>query len=226
MAATTTALKPRHIVGGGAEEVAQEFTRTAEARPGYVLLTMPDERSAKTYAEILRDVAQLLPAAFESVQQAKIEQVVEALSTAVVPVSSEALAEARMMAETRDEVLNSGQFLTAQQIAELAKYSKTNPSSQPTRWKQDGAIFAIRQKGIYYFPLFALNPEDNYRPYKAMAEILRILRSVSLSDWGIASWFISDSSYLDDRAPKDLLANDPERVTAAARDEASEVSHG
>jgi len=226
MVANATQMRPRHIVSGGAEEVAQEFSRPVVSRPGYVLVTMPYERSAKTYAALLRDVAQLLPEAFESAQKAKIEQVIEALSTAVVPVSSEALIEARMMAETRDEVLNSGQFLTAQQIAELAKYSKTNPSSQPIRWKQAGAIFAIKQKGVHYFPLFALNPEDNYRPYKAMADILRILRSVSLSDFGIASWFIADSSYLDDRAPKDLLASDPEQVIAAALDEASEVSHG
>jgi hypothetical protein len=131
-----------------------------------------------------------------------------------------------MMAEARAQVLKSGQFVTAGQIASLAGFSKSNPSAQPAKWKQDGAIFAIKQKGTHYFPLFALNPDDNYRPYKAVAEILHILRKCSLSDWGIASWFIAANSFLDDQAPKNLLASDPDRVIDAARDEVSEVSHG
>ena len=49
-----------------------------------------------------------------------------------------------------------------------------NPSAQPNNWKKDGAIFAIQHKGNDYFPIYALDAEENYRPYKAFAEVLLI----------------------------------------------------
>lgn len=218
---------PRRIFEGDAEEVLHEVTSTKESRPRYILITMPDENSARSDSEILRDFEQLLPAALENMQRSRIEQIIDALSAgSAVTIPTEALAEARMMAEARSGILNSGQFLTAGQIAGLANYSKSNPSTQPAKWKQDGAIFAVKQKGTHYFSLFALSPEDNYRPYKAVAEILRILRERPVSDWAIASWFIAANSFLDDVAPKDLLATDPVQVIEAARDQVSEISHG
>ena len=71
---------------------------------------------------------------------------------------------------------------------------------------------------------FALNPDNNYRPYKAVEEILRIFGD-SLSGWGIASWFIGLNSFLDDQSPKDLLASDPQWTIGAARDAVGEMSH-
>jgi hypothetical protein len=227
MASAARAFNPRRIFEGAADDVVQEVTGTTEPSRYYIVITMPDENSARSYAEILRDFAQLLPPALENAQKARIEQIIDALSANTIPPApSGALAEARMMAEARTQVLKSGQFVTAAEIAGLAGYSKSNPSAQPARWKQDGVIFAIRHKGTHYFPRFALNPDDNYRPYKVVGEILRILRESSLSDWGIASWFLAVNSFLDDRAPKDLLVTDPNRVVDAARDEVSDVIHG
>jgi hypothetical protein len=68
-----------------------------------------------------------------------------------------------------------------------------------------------------------LNPDNNYRPHKAVEEILRIFGD-SLSGWGIASWFIGLNSFLDDQAPKDLLASDPQWTIGAARDAFGEMS--
>lgn len=123
--------------------------------------------------------------------------------------------------EARAEVLRSGEFLNAVAIAKRAG----RRSVVLSRWKAEKSIFAIRERGRDYFPLFARDPDDNYRPYRAVGEILGIFND-SLSSWGIASWFIGLNSFLDDQAPKDLLASDPAWVIAAAKDEVEEFQHG
>jgi hypothetical protein len=42
------------------------------------------------------------------------------------------------------------------------------------KWKKDGALFAIQHNGNYYFPIYALDAEVNYRPYKALSDVLHI----------------------------------------------------
>ena len=123
--------------------------------------------------------------------------------------------------EARAEVLRSGYFLKAVVIAKKAGRSTADLS----RWKAEKSIFAICERGRDYFPLFALNPNDNYRPYRAVGEILEIFGD-SLSSWGLASWFIGLNSFLNDQAPKDLLASDPAWVIAAAKDEVEDIQHG
>lgn len=221
-----TLKKPENIFEGDVDEVARVVSDAKESKPHFILITMPDASSARNYVGILRNIAELLPPALEKVQKSKIEQVVEALSDITMPaVPSAALAQARMMADARSVVLGSGQFVTAEEISRLAGYSKSNPSSQPARWRQDGQIFAVNVRGVNYFPLFALNPDNSFRPYKEVREILSILKRTLLSDWAIASWFLGVNSFLDDRIPKDLLATEPALVIEAARDVVSEVSH-
>ncbi len=123
--------------------------------------------------------------------------------------------------EARAEVLRSGDFLNAARIGEKAG----RRSVELARWKAKKSIFAIHERGRDYFPLFALNPNDNYRPYKAVGKILGVFGD-SLSSWGVASWFIGLNSFLGDQAPKDLLASDPDWVIAAAKDEMEGIHHG
>lgn len=227
MTFTAAIQKPENILEGDVDEVVRAVSGASQSGPHFILITMPDKSSAMGYAEILRDIAELLPPALENVRTLRIQQVVEALSGIMMPgLPSAALAEARMMADARAQVLTSGQFVTAEEISRLVGYSKSNPSSQPTRWKQDGQIFAVNQKGTNYFPLFALNPDKGFRPYKEVREIISIFRESQLSDWAIGAWFLGVNSFLDDRTPKDLLATNPSLVVEAARDAVSAVSHG
>lgn len=71
--------------------------------------------------------------------------------------------EARMTAEACKAVLEGGDWLTAVQIAEMAGFSASNPSAQPNKWKKDGQIFAVRHRGVDYFPGYALDPSTAYR---------------------------------------------------------------
>jgi hypothetical protein len=126
--------------------------------------------------------------------------------------------EARMTAEARKAVLENGDWLTAAEIAKLAGSGASDPSAQPTKWKKEGLIFAIRHLNIDYFPSYAVDPAAGYRPLKSMAQVLRIFQGKK-DDWKLAYWFASDNSFLGGTRPQDLLAIQPERVLAAAEDE-------
>ncbi|OYY87298.1 MAG: hypothetical protein B7Y61_05195, partial [Rhizobiales bacterium 35-66-30] len=142
-----------------------------------------------------------------------------------VPPPQHMLLEARMTAEARKAVLESGEWLTAAQIAEMAGFSTNNPSAQPNKWKKDGIIFAVRHRGIDYFPGYALDPKTGYRPLKALAAVLKVFNG-SKDDWGLAYWFASDNSFLSGKRPQDLLVEQSQRVIAAAEDERQGVTHG
>ena len=80
------------------------------------------------------------------------------------------------------------------------------------------------QKDVY-FPLYALDPDENYRPYKALAEVLRIFGETKDS-WGLAFWFSGLNGFLEEERPQNLLATHPEQVIAAAKDKVEGVQHG
>jgi len=127
--------------------------------------------------------------------------------------------------EARKAVLESGDWLTATQIAEMADFGADNPSAQPNKWKKDGQIFAVHHRGVDYFPGYALNPSTDYRPTKNLAGVLSVLREQK-DDWGLAYWFASVNSFLGGKRPQDLLISEPDRVLAAAKDEVAGILHG
>jgi hypothetical protein len=57
-----------------------------------------------------------------------------------------------------------------------------------------------------------------------VSDMLRIFQDEPIADLAVAAWSISLNSFLDDRAPKDLLATDPESVIKAAQDQMHEVN--
>jgi hypothetical protein len=129
--------------------------------------------------------------------------------------------QSRMLIEAKTTILNSGEFLPATEVAKLAGFSSTNLSVQPNKWKRNREIFAIRHGSENYLPLYGLNPRDHH-PRKEMAEILKVFGGAK-DGWGLAFWFAGLNSFLDDERPQDVLATDPKRVIAAARDEIAEV---
>jgi hypothetical protein len=130
-----------------------------------------------------------------------------------------------LLGDAKTTILRSGNFLTAREIAEIVGYSAKNSSAQPNRWKRNQIIFAAQHKGVDYFPRYALDPVEKYRPYKAVAGILKIFGRTK-SGWSAAFWFEGLNSYLGDQRPKDLLATQPDLLIAAAQDAADRVQHG
>ena len=127
-------------------------------------------------------------------QQEKLNKVIEGLLPEMAP-SSAAFLQARMQADAKAQILNSGDYVRATEIARLAGYSENNPSAQPSKWKREQAIFVIEHNGADYFPLYGLNPEKSYKPSPARSEILTVFHGVR-SSWSIAFWFAGLNSFL------------------------------
>ncbi|WP_035357165.1 hypothetical protein [Edaphobacter aggregans] len=212
---------PTVMVGTG-PEVIQLLHRSTARRALAVTFANDDEMHLLEL--MIRRVTEFYPQLMRQRQHEAIDKIVSALLPEVA-IPDAALAQARMMVDAKSAILNSGDLLPAGEIAKLAGYSANNPSAQPNKWKRDGTIFAIHHKGTDYFPIYALNPDENYRPYKAVADILRVFGDTKDS-WGLAFWFAGLNSFLNDQRPQDLLAADPERVIAAAKDEVEGVQHG
>lgn len=186
-----------HIQPNVFQALAENFTNVASSMFG-VLLERQDRESLERLAEVL------VPR---------------------TPPSPRLLREAAMLVRARKAVLESGDWLSAADIAQLAGLSTRNPSAQPNKWKKQGLIFAINHGGVDYFPGYGLDRDAGFRPVKALAKVIETL-GVCKDAWGMAYWFRSDNSFLGGKRPQDLLASAPERVIEAARDEIQEVLHG
>ena len=212
---------PEMIVGSSFE-VSERLHKTSVPRA--LAVTFADANQQLTFEGVIRQVTVLLPHLIRQRQSDTLEKIVGALLPDIA-ISDAALAEARMIVDAKSTILRSGDFLSAAEIAKMAGYSPKNPSAQPNKWKKDGAIFAFQHKGIDYFPRYALNPMESYRPYKTLAAVLKIFGEAK-SGWAAAFWFAGLNSFLDDQRPQDLLATRPDLVIAAAQDEAVGVQHG
>jgi hypothetical protein len=210
------------ILVGCSGEVSRALNRTPARRT--VAVTFESEGEISAAEEVYRRIGEFLPQLIRERQQERLARVVEALLPDIAP-SGPALAQAKMMVEAKRSILDGGDYIPASEIAKLAGYSEINPSAQPNKWKRDGAIFAVQHNGIDYFPLFALDSDANYKPYPTLKEVLSVFQG-SKSGWSLAFWFAGLNSFLEDRRPQDLLATEPERVVAAARDEIEGLTHG
>jgi hypothetical protein len=191
---------PVVMVGSGTE-VSERLTRADVTRA--LAVTFADESQQLVFEGVFRQVTAFLPQLISKRQSETLETIIGALLPDIA-ISDTALAEARMMVDAKSTILRSGDFLSASDIAKMAEYSPKNPSAQPNKWKRDGAIFAFQYKGIDYFPRYALDPVKSYRPYKALAVILKIFGETK-SGWGSAFWFAGLNSFLGDRRPQDLM---------------------
>ena len=182
-----------------------------------------DGRAARAIAETLGSLAPLVASVIARRQHDAFTRIIDALAPAAA-LPRHMLVEARMAAQARTAVLETGDWLTAAQVAELAGFSTTNPSAQPNRWKKDGLIFAIRHQGNDYFPGWALDARTGYRPIKSLGAVLRAFGDAK-DGWSQAAWFAAVNSMLGGKRPQDLLASEPERVLAAAVDEMAAIAH-
>ncbi|MDI4233097.1 hypothetical protein OZ411_09770 [Bradyrhizobium sp. Arg237L] len=211
-------------LSGTPEQVRTRLGRLHAERVIALTLEHGNEAAVRALAETVANLAPLVRTILERRQDEALHSIIEAL-VPEVPLPRHKLVEARMTAEARRAVLESGDWLTAAQIAEIAGFSASNPSAQPNKWKRDGQIFAVRHRGVDYFPGYALHPSTDYRPAKGFAQVLAVFGERK-DDWGLAYWFASVNSFLGGKRPQDLLIDQPARVIAAAEDEVAGVLHG
>lgn len=192
------------------------------------VIVVPIERSNAQHADLMAHTLANIVSFIDLTLRGQSEQMIKALVDALVPKvppTPSLLKEAAMVARSRNAVLESADWLTAAQVAELAGLSASNPSTQPNKWKRQKQIFAITHNGVDYFPGYGLDPNTGYRPRKALKPVLDVFGEHK-DGWGLAYWFLSANSFLGGKRPQDVLASEPERVIAAAEDEVKEVNHG
>lgn len=212
------------VMTGSPEEVGQRLKRIHADQVVAIGLEHVSAKEASRIAETLARFVQLVHLNAVRHEREALESLVEVLVPRAPP-SPVQLKEAAMLAKARMAVLREGNWLTAAEIANLAGFSLSNPSAQPNKWKRDGLIFAIRHLGVDYFPDYGLDLEGGYRPLKAMANVIEVFGE-SKDGWGLAYWFASANSFLGGARPQDVLADQPQRVIAAAADEQQAVLHG
>ena len=206
---------------GTPEQVRAGLGRSQADRVVALTLDGATTPTAEAFEQMVAEIAPLMRSILKHREERKLGSIVELLLPDVVT-PPHLLVEAGMVAEARRTVLESGDLLTAANVAKVAGLSASNPSTQPNKWKREGRIFALRHKGVDYFPGYALNPSHGYRPVEGLRQVLAVLRDRK-DDWGVAYWFASVNGFLGGKRPQDLLVGQPERVLAAAEDEVAGV---
>ncbi len=122
-----------------------------------------------------------------------------------------------------ERIYNDAVWLSARELSEKANFKNTNPSAGPNRWKSSGSIFAVQINGKDNYPRYLL--DEGYRPLPVVKKILATFGETK-TPWGLAIWFGSENSWLGGKKPKDILAQMPEQVLAAAKEERDGGIHG
>lgn len=198
------------------------------SRAEHVLVLAFEHLDASVFQTLASNVTQVASSMAEVLREQQSQESLSRLAEMLVPrkpASPRLLREAAMLVRARKAVLDSGDWLTAAEVAQLAGLSTRNPSAQPNKWKKGGQIFAIHHGGVDYFPGYGLDPHNDFRPLKALGQIIDVFDGHK-DGWGMAYWFRSANSFLGGKRPQDLLASSPDQVIEAARDEIQEVAHG
>ncbi|WP_449433577.1 hypothetical protein [Pseudomonas putida] len=228
MAQTAEAIEIGHPVSGSPQDLIarmQPAAKASQARTGvYIEVKSNSSASVDLYIQALDMVGRLFAARLEKVADDSIQKIVEVF-VPDKPVTSSKLKQALMIAKAKTAVLNSGDWITANDIAGLARFSTANPSSQPSKWKREKRIFAVRHEGIDYFPIYGLDETSSYRPLPALKQVINVLEAMK-DGWAMAYWFMSANGWLGGKRPQDLLVSAPDRVIAAAREEVAGITHG
>lgn len=132
---------------------------------------------------------------------------------------------AKMLSQTLDTIISSGDWLNVQDLAALTGAEPLEFGQQLARWEADGRIFSFNHKGIQLFPRYALDPACLYEPVERLREIITVL-ATKKDGWSMACWFGYTNSFLGGKAPKTLLNSEPDKVLDAARDAVVGIIHG
>jgi hypothetical protein len=131
--ATTKAIEFAGIgtVAGTLKQVRDRLGRSHTKRVVALTMEHENEVAEQAFMAMVTNFWPLVQNIIIDRQNQKINSIIEALMPDI-PLPKHKLIEARMAAEARKAVLESGDWLTASQIADMAGFSATNPSAQPT----------------------------------------------------------------------------------------------
>ena len=134
-----------------------------------------------------------------------------------------AVLQARRNAEARSALLAEYGALRSQDVADLAASRATNRAALANRWRTENRVIAVPVRDELLYPGFQFNAEGKPKP--AIGPTIDLLRSdPHTTDWQMALWFVTPTSWLGGIRPVDLLDEDPDAVIDAARREVSDLA--
>lgn len=136
-----------------------------------------------------------------------------------------ALREQKMLKQAKKSILDSGDFLPQDQIAQRFGLSPIVLVSALIEWEAGGHIFSIEHAGYSLFPMYAFRDSIGRGPVPDIKAILDVLRTKK-DGWGIAFWFASSNGYIGGCRPQDALLFEAGKLLLAATDEVSGITHG
>lgn len=135
------------------------------------------------------------------------------------------LLQRQMQARATERLLSSGDWVSAEELAQRGFRSFRTPQEVVQGWVEAGLIFSIEHEGVSLYPVYALDARTG-SPQEGLRAILAMLREAGRHAWAIAWWLDSPNSYLNGKRPKDCLTGPLDELLRAARAEAGGVQHG
>lgn len=120
----------------------------------------------------------------------------------------------------RDELLASGELLTAREVATQARGGvvESNPNQYASRLRREHRLIGARFRNGYRHPRFQFDtPNGELNP--RVADLLAVLPQDDDTGWSAVFWCYHPSRALDGRTPAEVFPSDPVRVIAAASQE-------
>jgi hypothetical protein len=147
------------------------------------------------------------------------------MDLAMVAHRDTAFREQQMLEQAKKSILDSGDFLPPDQIAQRLGLPPMTLITTVDEWKTRGHIFSIEHLGCSLFPMYAFQDGIKHGPVPDLKAILDLLRTKK-DGWGIAFWFASSNGYIGGCRPQDILLSEPGKLLLAATDEVSGIRHG
>jgi hypothetical protein len=143
--------------------------------------------------------------------------IVDALVPKVFPTPT-LLMQEKLHTAVKRQMINSGDFATAEQINAIAALSAPSSRIRPNQWSRRRLIFSFTHDGVTYFPIYALQADRNFSPNPAISSVLEIF-GMQKGGLECAAWFASVNNSLDGLSPKEVLRSEPAKVISAAQKE-------
>ena len=121
-----------------------------------------------------------------------------------------------------EQVLSGTTWLTSKEVSEQTDPAAKNKHALAHRLLSQRRVFAINRRNQNEFPRYQFDPLG--QPIDAVARVLEIFQGYT--PFRIASWFESTSSELGGRRPREVLADNPSAVVAAAAAHVRGATHG
>lgn len=99
-------------------------------------------------------------------------------------------------------------LLESSAVAEALGRSGANGREAASKLRLSGRLVGLKQGNRYLYPAFQLDFDERRVP-PVVAHVNQLLDAVR-DPWGVASWWITNSSRLGDRAPRDLIGTTEE----------------